>query len=462
MSKHLGNVLEPIPLMDAHGADAVRWFMAASGSPWQSRRVGHTHDPGGRPQDAAHLLEHGVVPVAVRAHAPAGTVHDAGARRSPTGRRWTAGRCPRRTGWPREVDAALEEFDTQRAGRLLAGYVDDLSNWYVRRSRRRFWAGDPAALATLHECLLRRDAADGPARPRSSPSGCGRTCSPRRPTSCPTRSTWPPGRGSTASLVDDALAGADGAGAPAGRARPGHPRRVGRQDPPAAGAGPWWRPPAGTGCPPSCAQQVADELNVEHGRAAAATAGGDARRRPGQGQLPRAGQAVRQAHPRRSPPPSRRPTPAAWPQRCAPTARRPSRSTAAGSRSPPTRWSSPRPPRGLGGRDRRRRDGRARPRRSPRSCAWPGWPATSSARSRRRARPPASTSPTGSSCGWAADGELAEALREHGAAVAEEVLATHVLRGGGLRSAGAGQTDRTSPVMTRKPGSTSRSGASRR
>jgi isoleucyl-tRNA synthetase len=51
------------------------------------------------------------------------------------------------------VTAALESFDTQRAGSLLAAYVDDLSNWYVRRSRRRFWAGDPAALATLHECL---------------------------------------------------------------------------------------------------------------------------------------------------------------------------------------------------------------------------------------------------------------------------------------------------------------------
>src|SRR4029453_11987198 len=42
MSKHLGNILEPIPLMDQHGADAVRWFMAASGSPWSARRVGHT------------------------------------------------------------------------------------------------------------------------------------------------------------------------------------------------------------------------------------------------------------------------------------------------------------------------------------------------------------------------------------------------------------------------------------
>jgi isoleucyl-tRNA synthetase len=41
MSKHLGNVLEPIPLMDRHGADAVRWFMLAAGSPWSARRVGH-------------------------------------------------------------------------------------------------------------------------------------------------------------------------------------------------------------------------------------------------------------------------------------------------------------------------------------------------------------------------------------------------------------------------------------
>jgi isoleucyl-tRNA synthetase len=51
------------------------------------------------------------------------------------------------------VTTALEDFDTQTAGRLLAEFVDDLSNWYVRRSRRRFWDGDPAALGTLHEVL---------------------------------------------------------------------------------------------------------------------------------------------------------------------------------------------------------------------------------------------------------------------------------------------------------------------
>ena len=51
------------------------------------------------------------------------------------------------------VDAALTNFDSQAAGNALATFVDDLSNWYVRRSRRRFWDGDSAALTTLHHCL---------------------------------------------------------------------------------------------------------------------------------------------------------------------------------------------------------------------------------------------------------------------------------------------------------------------
>ena len=51
------------------------------------------------------------------------------------------------------VDSAYSDFDSQTAGRLLSTFIDDLSNWYVRRSRRRFWDGDPAALATLHECI---------------------------------------------------------------------------------------------------------------------------------------------------------------------------------------------------------------------------------------------------------------------------------------------------------------------
>ena len=50
--------------------------------------------------------------------------------------------------------AASTPTTRRRAGRAIAAFVDDLSNWYVRRSRRRFWDGDPAAFATLHTCLV--------------------------------------------------------------------------------------------------------------------------------------------------------------------------------------------------------------------------------------------------------------------------------------------------------------------
>ena len=48
----------------------------------------------------------------------------------------------------------MEDYDTTFAGRAIAEFVDDLSNWYVRLSRRRFWDGDPAAFAVLHDCLV--------------------------------------------------------------------------------------------------------------------------------------------------------------------------------------------------------------------------------------------------------------------------------------------------------------------
>jgi isoleucyl-tRNA synthetase len=55
----------------------------------------------------------------------------------------------------RDVTSALEGFDAYAGAQSLAGLVDDLSNWYVRRSRPRFWkSSDPDAHATLHECLV--------------------------------------------------------------------------------------------------------------------------------------------------------------------------------------------------------------------------------------------------------------------------------------------------------------------
>jgi isoleucyl-tRNA synthetase len=70
----------------------------------------------------------------------------------------------------RDVTAALEAFDTATAGRRLAGLIDDLSNWYVRRSRRRFWDGPgsadgASAFATLHSALAAVTAMMAPITP---------------------------------------------------------------------------------------------------------------------------------------------------------------------------------------------------------------------------------------------------------------------------------------------------------
>ncbi|WP_342372852.1 isoleucine--tRNA ligase [Propioniciclava soli] len=150
MSKHLGNILEPISLMDTHGADAVRWFMVAGGSPWSSRRVGHTTITetvrkvlltywNAVSFQSLYARTNGWTPAPPPADTTLGVLD-----------RWLVSV---RNDLVAQVTDALEHFDTQRAGSLLADFVDDLSNWYIRRSRRRFWEGDPGALWTLHETL---------------------------------------------------------------------------------------------------------------------------------------------------------------------------------------------------------------------------------------------------------------------------------------------------------------------
>jgi isoleucyl-tRNA synthetase len=151
MSKHLGNILEPISLMDQHGADAVRWFMAAGGSPWSARRVGHnTIQEVVRKTLLTYWNTVAFQALYARTADWAPSAQDPLPADRPLLDRWLLSELNILV---REVDAALDGFDTQRAGKLLSAFVDDLSNWYVRRGRRRFWQGEPAALRTLHEAL---------------------------------------------------------------------------------------------------------------------------------------------------------------------------------------------------------------------------------------------------------------------------------------------------------------------
>ena len=148
MSKHLGNVLEPLPLMDRHGADAVRWFMLAAGSPWSARRVGH--DAISEVIRKSLLTYWNTVSFL--------TLYGSVANFVPTGKlafthsldKWVISELNQTI---HIVDQALANFDSQEAGRALASFIDDLSNWYVRRSRRRFWDGELQALETLHHCI---------------------------------------------------------------------------------------------------------------------------------------------------------------------------------------------------------------------------------------------------------------------------------------------------------------------
>ena len=151
MSKHLGNALEPIALMDQHGADAVRWYMLAAGSPWAARRVGH--------EAINEVVRKTLLTYwnTVSFHALYAQASGFDLSQSPNASerslmdRWIISELNILVS---EVDEALSDFDSQVAGRALARFIDDLSNWYVRRSRRRFWDGDLAAMATLHECLV--------------------------------------------------------------------------------------------------------------------------------------------------------------------------------------------------------------------------------------------------------------------------------------------------------------------
>jgi len=153
MSKSRGNVIDPVPVLAERGADALRWYMFSSGSPWTTKRVSAAGIDEAKRQFLLTLWNtysffvtyaniDGWTPAPSATAEPPVHVLD----------RWVTSRVHRTV---RTATEALEQFDALAATQALTELVDDLSNWYVRRSRPRFWkSSDRAAHATLHRALL--------------------------------------------------------------------------------------------------------------------------------------------------------------------------------------------------------------------------------------------------------------------------------------------------------------------
>ncbi|HSJ18663.1 MAG TPA: class I tRNA ligase family protein, partial [Solirubrobacterales bacterium] len=152
MSKSRGNVVEPGEVIDRHGADALRWYYLTSQRPWAGYRFS-VETVGETVRQFMLTLWNTYSFWVLYANAEGIDAGNApGLPDEPSDLdRWARSRLQ---GAIREATDALEHFDSVRAGRAIAAYVDELSNWYVRLSRRRFWDGDRAAFATLRRCLL--------------------------------------------------------------------------------------------------------------------------------------------------------------------------------------------------------------------------------------------------------------------------------------------------------------------
>ena len=154
MSKSKGNTVEPWQVLDSFGADAFRWYFFTSKQPWDGYRFSEEAIGEGVRLFLKQLWSTYFFYV-LYAHANAATLGDAdaGCGRASADEldRWALSR----TAATAEIVAErLDAYDATSAGRAIAELVDELSNWYVRRSRRRFWDGEPAAFQTLRSCLV--------------------------------------------------------------------------------------------------------------------------------------------------------------------------------------------------------------------------------------------------------------------------------------------------------------------
>ena len=156
MSKRLGNIVEPDSILDTHGADALRWYLFTASHPGEPRRFSDRLVQQTLRQVLLTLwnvysfftnyanideFEPSQIPADWRPEAELD--------------RWVLAELNQLV---QVVDGHLDNYNPTDAGRRIAEFIDVLSNWYVRRSRRRFWKSEAdadklGAYATLYRCL---------------------------------------------------------------------------------------------------------------------------------------------------------------------------------------------------------------------------------------------------------------------------------------------------------------------
>ncbi|MCX7929497.1 MAG: isoleucine--tRNA ligase [Chlorobi bacterium] len=158
MSKSRGNTVDPFAMMERYGADAVRWYMVASNPPWKPLRFNESDIAATVLADFFRALTNTYAFFALYANVDGFSPDEPSVpiAERPEIDRWILSALHTlRTEYCREMD----RYDITRAARLVQEFVRrDVSNWYVRRNRRRFWKGERdqdkrAAYQTLYEVL---------------------------------------------------------------------------------------------------------------------------------------------------------------------------------------------------------------------------------------------------------------------------------------------------------------------
>jgi len=152
MSKSLGNIVEPWDVLDRFGADALRWYFFTSKQPWDGYRFSlKTIEESVRQFLLPLWNTYSFYVLYANANGVDADVAMDDADGLGELDRWALSRLSATVEMVRE---RLDNYDATNAGRAIAAYSDELSNWYVRRSRRRFWDGDGPAFAVLRTCLV--------------------------------------------------------------------------------------------------------------------------------------------------------------------------------------------------------------------------------------------------------------------------------------------------------------------